>query len=231
MAGAGGGGNEDYRASVLLVDDHAVIAAPLAMALGASGFDRVEAADPENLTLDAVVGQARSMAADIVLLDLHLGEDQVGLPMVAPLIEAGAKVVLFTASNDPHLIACALKAGAEAVIDKAMPFQKLVAALVELSQGRVFMPADEREALIEALEVSQQEDEARFRPFQSLTDREAAVLRRLIAGQSPKAIARADGISVSTVRGHIQRVFTKLDVSSQREALAMARAAGWPGES
>jgi DNA-binding CsgD family transcriptional regulator len=30
------------------------------------------------------------------------------------------------------------------------------------------------------------------------------------------------------VRGHIQRVLSKLDVSSQREAFAMARRAGWP---
>ena len=216
--------------SILLVDDHAVIAAPLAMALNASGFERVAAADPEELTVEAVLAQARTMEADIVLLDLHLGNDRFGLPMVEPLIDMGAKVVLFTASRDPRLIATALKAGAEAVVDKAMPFNRLVAALVELSNGRELMAADEREALIEALELHQEEEQSRLRPFEALTERESAVLRRLIEGQSPKQMARADGISVSTVRGHIQRVLTKLDVSSQREALALARSAGWPGD-
>lgn len=223
-------GGEDRKASILLVDDHAVIAAPLTLALQASGFDRVAAADPEDLRPETVLEQARSVEADIVLLDLHLGGDRVGLPMVEPLIDLGAKVVLFTASSDPRLIAGALRAGAEAVVDKAMPFHRLVAALVELSQGREFMPVDEREALIEALTFAEDEEAARFAPFRALTEREAAVLRCLIAGQSPKQIARSEGISVSTVRGHIQHVLAKLGVSSQREALAVARAAGWPGE-
>ncbi len=50
----------------------------------------------------------------------------------------------------------------------------------------------------------------------------------LVCGTAPKQIARVEGITISTVRGHIQRVLSKLDVSSQREALAMARDAGWP---
>lgn len=216
------------RASILLVDDHAVIAAPLAMALGASGFGEVAAADPEDLSVEAVVGQSQAMEADIVLLDLHLGGDRVGLPMVGPLVAGGAKVVLFTASTEPHLIAAALKAGAEAVVDKAMPFHRLVAALMELSNGRELMPADEREALIEALERREEAAEERLEPFRLLTDREAEVLRRLIEGQSPKRIARDEVISVSTVRGHIRHILAKLDVNSQREALALARERGWP---
>ena len=228
---AGAEASQEGGTSILLVDDHAVIAAPLVMALGSSGFDRVAAVDPGDLSVESVVCQARDMGASIVLLDLYLGDGRIGVPMVAPLIETGAKVVLFTASKDPHLIASALKAGAEAVIDKAMPFQRLIAVLVELAQGRQFMPDDEREALIEALERHEAKEEARFRPFRELTEREADVLRALIEGESPKQIARSHGISVSTVRGHIQRVLSKLDVNSQREALAMARAAGWPGGS
>ncbi len=54
------------------------------------------------------------------------------------------------------------------------------------------------------------------------------MLAALVAGKAPKTIAHTSGTSVSTVRGHIQRVLAKLDVSSQREALAMARHAGWP---
>lgn len=222
-------GGEGKKASILLVDDHAVIAAPLTLALQASGFERVAAADPEDLRPEVVLAQARSVEPDIVLLDLHLGGDRVGLPLVEPLIGLGAKVVLFTASSDPRLIAGALRAGAEAVVDKAMPFHRLVAALAELSQGREFMPADEREALIDALTRDEADQAASLAPFEALTEREAAVLRCLIEGRSPKQIARSEGISVSTVRGHIQHVLAKLDVSSQREALAMARAAGWPG--
>ena len=218
----------DALASVLLIDDHAVIAVPLMMALQSSGFGPVVAADADDLSLEAVMVTAHGLRPDIVLLDLHLGGNRLGLPMIAPLTEIGAKVILFTATNDQHLVAKGLRGGAQAVVDKATPFHRLVAALTDLAAGRPLMTDDEREALLEVLEAHLADEEARLRPFRALTAREAQVLRQLIDGRSPKELARTEAISVSTVRGHIDRVLAKLGVSSQREALAMARAAGWP---
>ena len=214
---------------VLLVDDHGVIAEPLKMALGGYGFDRVSSIS-EDLSLDTVLAAAGEVEARIVLLDLHLGGSQLSLPMIAPLIEMGAKVVLFTASKDPRMIAAALRAGAEAVADKAMAFNRLVDMLVGLAAGRELMPPEEREALIEAFEAQFKDEENRLAPFASLTEREAHVLRRLIAGEAPKRIAHSDGVSVSTVRGHLERIFNKLGVQGQREAIVAAREAGWPGD-
>ena len=214
--------------SVLLVDDHAVIAEPLKLALAAYGFNQVQAVDTRDLTLKAVTATARQVNAEIVLLDLHLGGHQVGVPMIAPLRDMGARVVLFTASKDPRLMAAGLRAGAEAVIDKAMAFDKLVAVLVDLAGGRELMPTEERTALIEAFEQQFAGEDQLRRPFETLTDREGQVLRRLIDGDSPKQIAQDDGVSVKTVRGHIERILEKLGVNSQREALALARAAQWP---
>jgi two-component system nitrate/nitrite response regulator NarL len=215
-------------ASVLLVDDHAVIAVPLRMALEASGFGPVVTADVDDLSMEAVLGTAESVRPDIVLLDLHLGGERLGLPMIPPLVEIGSKVILFTATNDPRLVARGLRGGALAVVDKATPFHRLVSALTDLAAGRQLMTDEERDGLVEALELQLAEEAARLRPFEGLTAREAQVLRQLIDGRSPKEIARTESISVSTVRGHIDRVLAKLNVSSQREALALARAAGWP---
>jgi DNA-binding NarL/FixJ family response regulator len=111
-----------------------------------------------------------------------------------------------------------------------MSFEKVVAILRDLVAGRELMPREEREALIEAFEQVSAQEQERLRPFDALTEREAYVLRCLIAGDSPKQIGRSEGISVSTVRGHIERILLKLNVNSQREALALARAAGWPGD-
>lgn len=220
----------DPVASVLLVDDHAVIAVPLMMALESSGFGPVVSADVDDLSEEAVLAVAGSLRPDIVLLDIHLGGDRLSLPMVPTLVALGAKVVLFTAMNDPRLLAKGLRAGAEAVIDKSLPFHKLVAALTGLAAGRPMMTSEERDALLELLEAHFAEEEARLQPFRALTAREVQVLCLLIAGQSPKEIARGEGISVSTVRGHIDRVLAKLGVGSQREALALARTAGWPDQ-
>ena len=200
----------------------------MVVALRAEGFAPVAAADADDLSLDAVLAAAGSIGADIVLLDLYLGKSQLGIPMIGPLVAQGAKVLLFTASTDPYLIASGLRAGAEAVVDKSMPFPNVVGTLNAVAAGEELMPPHERDALIEALEQHVAEEHARLRSFDALTEREAHVLRSLIAGRSPKQVARDSGTSVSTVRGHIEHIFQKLGVGTQREAFAAARTAGWP---
>lgn len=218
----------ERHGTILLVDDHAVFGVPLATALEASGFERVVVADPADLSVAAVVATAIEVGPDIVLLDLHLRSDRNSIEMISPLVARGAKVVLFTASEDPHLKMAALMCGAEAVIEKATPFDRMVDALETLAAGGELMTVEERAALLSIYEEHRAALEERHRPFAALTDREAEVLRELISGRSPKEVARARGLSVRTVRTHIQRVLQKLHVSSQREAFALARAAGWP---
>ena len=78
-----------------------------------------------------------------------------------------------------------LRAGAEAVVDKAMSFEKVVATLRLLADGGELIPSDQRKALIEALDQRSAGERERLRPFAELTDREGHVLRRLIDGDSP----------------------------------------------
>ncbi|HEV2071837.1 MAG TPA: response regulator transcription factor [Acidimicrobiales bacterium] len=215
-------------ASIMIVDDHPVIGDSMAMALRAHGFEPVVAVPPEDLSVSTVVGTARSVEPGIVMLDLFLGGDQVSVPMIAPLVELGAKVIVFTASNDPRLTVACLRAGAEAVLNKAAAFDQVLSTLKDLATGRELMPPEERDALIEALDERSAEERERLRPFDALTEREAQVLRRLIDGESPKQIARDEAISLSTVRSHVERIYRKLGVNNQRQALGLARAAGWP---
>ncbi|HEV2809435.1 MAG TPA: hypothetical protein VGV93_03435, partial [Acidimicrobiales bacterium] len=87
----------------MIVDDHPVIGDSMAMALRAHGFEPVVAVPPEDLSVRTVVETARSVEPAIVMLDLFLGGDQVSVPMIVPLVELGARVIVFTASNDPKL--------------------------------------------------------------------------------------------------------------------------------
>jgi DNA-binding CsgD family transcriptional regulator len=60
----------------------------------------------------------------------------------------------------------------------------------------------------------------------SLTPRETEVLALLHQGKAPPEIAAAMGISVTTVRNHIQHVLVKLHVHSRLEAVALGRKLG-----
>lgn len=59
-----------------------------------------------------------------------------------------------------------------------------------------------------------------------LTAREADVLHLLARGMSNKAMARELGVSLSTVKTHLQRLYRKLDAGSRIQALARAEAVG-----
>jgi two-component system nitrate/nitrite response regulator NarL len=214
--------------SILLVEDHSVIATSLAMALRAAGFPSVTIVGPDDITLAAVLDVARCTRAEIALLDVRTGGGHLAVAMVEPLTALGAKTLLFAATDEPGLISGGLKAGAEAIVDRGMSFERLVATLTRLAEGRQLIRDEERVALLEALQHRDGAAQERRPPFDALTTAEAYVLRRLIEGTSPKQIAYSDGRSISTVRGHIERIFTKLEVKSQREALALARAMGWP---
>lgn len=210
---------------VAIVDAHALVASSLATALRHAGFTRVAAVDPHEL--EATSGLA---AGDIVLVGLLYGDGRTALPLIAPLTDQGCRVLVMTADQGLHLTGECLHRGAETVLDERMSFEHLVETLRRLSAGGRAMPEDERTALLESVARHEETVRSIHAPFASLTEREAEVLGELIAGLAPKQIARKEGISLSTVRGHIRAILSKLDVNSQREALALARNLGWPWE-
>jgi DNA-binding NarL/FixJ family response regulator len=224
---AGAVGSDASGTSILVVDAHELIATSLAIALRHAGFDRVTSVDPDAVTCNGADALAPA-TGDIALVGLLFGDGRTTLALIRPLVERGWRVIVMASDQALPLAADCLDRGAEAVVDKGMSFERLVGTLRRLISGDSAMTKEEREALLEAVERHQQAEKALKRPFEALTEREADVLAALVSGNAPKQIAHSNGITVSTVRGHIQRVLAKLDVCSQREALAMARHAGWP---
>lgn len=66
-----------------------------------------------------------------------------------------------------------------------------------------------------------------MRAFDQLTRREQDVLAALMDGDAPAEIAKAQHVSLTTVRSHIRSLLFKLDVHSQVAAIGLARRAGW----
>lgn len=63
--------------------------------------------------------------------------------------------------------------------------------------------------------------------FNVLTEREHAVLDHIARGLSNEEIADSLHLSVKTVRNHITRIFSKLDVQRRSQAIVRAREAGF----
>jgi two-component system, NarL family, nitrate/nitrite response regulator NarL len=213
-------------ASVLVVDDHALFAECLALVLRMQGFDPVETLT-EDLGRDRVLAAAADFEPDVILLDLYLGAHGLGTELISPLKALPATVLMLSASEDRSLLAKCLEEGADGLFDKARSFEQLVDDLEDAASGRSVLVPEARAELLDELREQRRAEQARRRPLESLTGREAEILAELMSGKSAEQIAEEGGVAPSTVRTQIKSILRKLGVNSQLAAVALAHAVGW----
>jgi len=208
---------------VLIVDDHIVLAQALAIALRQEQI-RVEVA--LDFKEAAILEFAEHFQPDVVLLDLFLTPSRTTLPVIRPLIELGAKVVVITASDQPIEMAACLDAGAIAVLPKSEALGASVDAVRRVVSGEP-VRLRHSEDLRAAGRAGKADQKVLLAPFERLTAREGDVLSAIIEGWRAEEIASEMGLAVRTVRTHLEAIRSKLGVSSQIAAVALARQAGW----
>jgi DNA-binding NarL/FixJ family response regulator len=208
--------------SVLIVDDHALVAQTLALALRTRAMEATVAAD---LRSNAVLDLALAIRPQLVLLDLDLGGGADGTELMPGLKAAGSRVLVVTGTTDRFRLAATVAAGAVGWVDKSTGFDELVDAVEHVARGGDLIGAQERCELLGEFRAGRaQRSELRAR-MGTLAAREHVVLRRLAAGLQAEAIAAELNVSVHTVRAQIRSIHRKLDVSSQLAAVAVARSA------
>jgi DNA-binding NarL/FixJ family response regulator len=217
--------SDESRSSVLIVEDHELLAQSLGMALRREGLD-VEVSGLSSL--EGVLAEARGQAPGAVLLDLDLGEPVGdGVALIAPLRAQGGRVLVVTGSRDLHRHGLCLEQGAVGVLPKSTSFEGLLEAVITVVNGGSPITDGHRQSLLAELRSWRSANARRLEPFEQLTPRERQVLGELMRGRSADAIATAWVVSEATVRTQIRGVLTKLGVTSQLAAVAAARAAGW----
>lgn len=211
--------------TVLIVEDHELLAQSLGVALQAEGLE-VHVADLR--TQRSILDEAREVSPATVLLDLDLGQHQEsGEALVPDLVGLGARVVVVSGTTDVLRLGTCLELGASGVLSKSRPFDDVLAAVQNAANGDRVMPDAERQDLLAAMRRSRAEQRERLEPFERLTPREAEVLGLLMRGQAAEAIARRFVVSEATVRTQIRGVLSKLAVTSQLAAVAEAHRVGW----
>jgi two-component system, NarL family, nitrate/nitrite response regulator NarL len=209
---------------IAIVEDHGLLAATVAAALGAVGKDvEVLRPGPGDDLIDRVV----DADPDVVLLDLDLGTWGDATEHVGPLNEAGVTVVMVTGVTDPVRRAACVAGGAVGVIDKSDGFDVLLEAIDTVQEHGTLLSEHERQEHLALLREHEHRRAVRLGPFESLSGREAEVLGELMAGHTVDQIAASAFVSVATVRTQVRSILAKLQVSSQVAAIGRAREAGW----
>ena len=211
--------------TVVMVEDHGLLAHSLAASLRAEGLV-VERCD--DMTEDGILSVIEQADPEVVLLDLDIGgELETTLPLIRPLTDDGRRVVMLTGvTNDVRLAEC-VEAGAVGIILKSAPFDDLIAAVQRVTRTGALLSPSQREEHLALLRRHRQADQQRLRDFEQLTPREEQVLAALMDGRSAEQIATDWVVSIATVRSQIRSLLQKLDVNSQLAAVALARQAGW----
>jgi DNA-binding NarL/FixJ family response regulator len=152
----------------------------------------------------------------LALVDINLPRMN-GIACVARLKASLPKlqILMLTTYEDSDLIFESLRAGANGyLLKKSIPVE-LLTAIDQVLQGGAPMSIQIARKVVEHFHVRK---EAANSEVGALTPREHEILALLAKGRLYKEIGDKLGISLGTVRSHIEHIYGKLHVQSRTEA-------------
>jgi DNA-binding NarL/FixJ family response regulator len=213
---------------VLVVDDDPLVRAALAMVLGgAPGLRLVgEASDG-----DEVPAAVAGAAPDVVLMDIRMPRVD-GLTATERLLARGPvpQVIVLTTFDADASVLRALRAGASGFLLKDTPPAAIVDAVRRVSAGEPMLsPSVTRQLMAHVASVDEAPDQRRPRALallDRLSDREREVACAVGQGLSNAQIAAELFMSVATVKAHVSRLLTKLEVANRVQVALVVHDAG-----
>jgi DNA-binding NarL/FixJ family response regulator len=213
---------------VAIVEDHSVFRSAVVAMVGAQS----------DMQMGGVaICQASGLAllaqppADVLLVDLGL-PDGSGLEVIKQARQSWPQcdVMVISVFGDKANILAAIAAGALGYLLKDMPAEQLAQEIRTMHQGgSAISPAIARELLSHLGSAQASSPAPGASPAQltspplvqreALTEREHHILVLANKGCSYEEVARTLGISIHTVRTHVKRSYSKLQVNSKTQAL------------
>ncbi|MEV8456888.1 response regulator transcription factor [Streptomyces sp. NPDC052095] len=200
--------------SAVIVDDHPAVRAGVAQWL-VTGTPPIRVAASGDDVRVAWTGEGA--AADVVILDLHLGGPTPAMGELRRLAEAGRRVVVYSMRADDEIALQCLELGALSYLTKAEGAEHLLEASVAAASGRAYTPPSLAGALAG--------DRSANRP--TLSARETEVLVEWFQSESKDFVGQRLGISPRTVNTHLEHIrikYAMIGREAPTKAALLARA-------
>ena len=202
--------------SVLLADDHQFFR---------SGFRAALETQPD-LECVADVGDGRAaveqvlrLAPDVAVLDVRMPVlDGLGAAEMILAGRSSTRILLLTTYDDDAYLYRALQAGASGFLLKSMPTEELLGAIRVAARGDALIDPSVTRRLVARLAAGLAPT-AEPPELQRLTAREQEILLEMARGRSNAEIASVLFIGEQTVKTHVSRVLSKLDLRDRVQAV------------
>ncbi|SDO33385.1 two component transcriptional regulator, LuxR family [Klenkia soli] len=216
---------------VLLADDQVLIRSGFAALIGSAEDLEVvgEAGDGAS-----AVDLARKLRPDVVLMDVRMpGTD--GLSATRQITGdpdlAGVHVVVLTTFEADEIVLDALRAGASGFLGKSVEPDELLEAVRVVARGDALLsPRATRSLIARFLAAPEVPDAPRSGTAPAalavLTDREREMVAQAALGLSNDDIAVRQFLSPLTVKTHLNRAMSKLDVRDRAQLVVLAYQSG-----
>jgi DNA-binding NarL/FixJ family response regulator len=213
---------------VLLVDDQSLLRLGFRMALETQTDIEVvgEAGDGAQ-----AVAMAQALQPDVVLMDVRMPRMD-GIEATRQIVAAGltTRILVLTTFNLDEYVYAALRAGASGFLLKNVPPADLFSGIRAVAAGDAVVAPNVTRRLIDAF-ASHLPDPATGRSLVDqrmhlLTDREREVLIEVARGRSNAEIAQRLGVAEGTVKTHVGRILTKLDLRDRVQVVVFAYETG-----
>jgi DNA-binding NarL/FixJ family response regulator len=166
-----------------------------------------------------VARQVTELQPDVILMDIDM-PGITGIEAVKKIraFNQQVQIIMLTVFDDNQHVLDAICAGASGYLLKKHISDHLPEAISQVMQGEAPMSRGIARIVIESMQQNVKPVTNNY----NLTQREKEILSNLSKGNSYKMIAAELSISIDTVRTHIKRVYEKLQVHSQVEAVSKA---------
>lgn len=208
---------------LIVADDHEVVRSGIGTLLDGSDIEIVGLVG----TVDETVSLTENVRPDVVLLDVRLGTED-GLSALEQIRAKAPEVsvVMMSTYDNPTYVARAIALGATDYILKDSSRMDVLDAIQRAAQKEQPTETSILRRVQATMEKRKDRSDSKDVP---LTNRELQVLRHIALGLSNREIGTSLGISVETVKEHVQNILRKLDSTDRTAAAVWAVKSGLIG--